>query len=104
MLINTLVLFAGSLIGILLGCRMYDYNTANTRKLGAALVFALLCIVTTYIPFPFIDIIVPLVGLYVVLVDDSYERGKVNKVFFVSLVSAVLTILLVYGLTGATSG
>ncbi|MEM1191617.1 MAG: hypothetical protein AAGI72_24000 [Pseudomonadota bacterium] len=96
MLINALILFLGAFIGVLVGCGMAGYHVSNARKLAAPLAFALLCAVPIPIPIPFIDIVLPLVALYVILMDDSFERSKVNKVFGVSLVFACGAIFIVY--------
>lgn len=96
MLIHWLILFLASLAGVQVGCNLYDYQISNTRKLGAPMVFSVLALVPIPLPIPFLDIILPLVAMYMLLVDDSYERSKVNKVFFVAILFCGSAVVLVY--------
>ena len=102
MQINGLVLFIGALVGVRLGCNLNEYDISNTRKFGAPLVFAALAALPITLPI-FLDIIIPLVAFYMVLMDDSLERSKVNKVFGISMLFVVGAILIVYS-SGGPSG
>ena len=89
-----LVLFGITLAGIFVSCRAFDYSITILRKLTAAGVFAALNIIP--IPLPFVDLVVPAIALYMVLIDNSYERSKVNRVVLLTFVFAGVSILLVY--------
>ena len=95
MLINGLVLFIGALLGVLLGCNLSGYDISNSRKFGAPLVFALLAALPISLPV-FLDVIIPLVVFYMLLMDDSLERSKVNKVFGISMLFVVGAVFFVY--------
>lgn len=96
LIISALILFIGAFLGVLLGCRVADYHISNARKTAAPLAFAVIAVVPIPLPIPFIDIILPLIALYIALMDDSYERSKVNKVFGVALLVSCGSIVLVY--------
>ncbi|MEM1403878.1 MAG: hypothetical protein AAGG55_11150 [Pseudomonadota bacterium] len=95
MLINALVLFLGALVGVLLGCNLAGYDISNARKFGAPLVFAVLAALPITLPV-FLDLIIPLVAFYMLLMDDSLERSKVNRVFGTSMIFVIGAILFVY--------
>ncbi len=84
---------------MLLGCRLHDYNISSARKIGAPMAFAALA--TIQVPVPIIDIAAPPLALYIALMDDAYERPKVNRVFGVAFLFSCAAILVVYSLLGA---
>lgn len=92
-------MFLGALTGVLFGCRLYEYNISAARKFGAPLAFAILC--TIPIPVAILDIVAPLVVLYIILMDNNYERSKVNRVFGTAFLFSFAAILVVYSLLGA---
>lgn len=94
MLGGALILFGITLAGIYVACRVFDYTITTLRKLAAAGAFALLNIIP--IPIPFVDLLVPPIALYMILMDDSYERAKVNRVFLLTIVFAILSVLVIY--------
>jgi hypothetical protein len=89
-----LVLFGITLTGIYVSCRAFDYNITILRKVTAAGAFAVLNIIP--IPLPFVDLLVPALALYMILIDNFYERSKVNRVFLLTFVFAIVSILLIY--------
>ena len=89
-----LVLFGITLAGIYVSCRIFEYNITVLRKVTAAGAFAVLNIIP--IPLPLVDLLVPAIALYMVLVDNFYERSKVNRVVLLTFVFAIISILLVY--------
>jgi hypothetical protein len=89
-----LVLFGITLVGIYVSCRIFDYNITILRKVTAAGAFAVLNIIP--VPLPFVDLLVPAIALYMVLIDNFYERSKVNRVVLLTFVFAACSILLVY--------
>ena len=89
-----LVLFGITLAGIYVSCRVFEYNITVLRKVTAAGAFAVLNIIP--IPFPLVDLLVPAIALYMVLIDNFYERSKVNRVVLLTFVFATISILLVY--------
>lgn len=86
---------------MLVGCRIFEYQLSTARQFGAPALFAALCGLTTFVPFPLIDLVAPLVGLYVALMDDRFERARVRKVFSMSVVGAVICVFAFYGGIGA---
>ena len=88
MLINAFILFIGAFLGVQLGCRVAAYNITIARKIAAPLAFTALAVVPIPLPIPLIEIILPLLALYMILLDHSLERAKVNKVFGVAFVVA----------------
>lgn len=91
---GALVLFGITLAGIYVSCRIFDYNITILRKVTAAGAFAVLNIVP--IPLPFVDLLVPAIALYMALMDNFYERSKVNRVFLLTFVLAIIAVLLIY--------
>ena len=89
-------LSAITFVGVLLACKVFAYEIKLLRKAGAAICFALLNTIPIPIPFPFINILISAVGLYVCLMDDSYNRATVNKVFGLTFVFAVLATMGLY--------
>ena len=89
-----LVLFGITLAGIYVSCRVFEYNITVLRKVTAAGAFAVLNIIP--IPLPLVDLLVPAIALYMILIDNFYERSKVNRVVLLTFVFAIISILLVY--------
>ena len=89
-----LVLFGITLAGIYVSCRVFEYNITVLRKVTAAGAFAVLNIIP--IPLPLVDLLVPAIALYMILIDNFYERSKVNRVVLLTFVFATISILLVY--------
>ena len=89
-----LVLFGITLAGIYVSCRVFEYNITVLRKVTAAGAFAVLNIIP--IPLPLVDLLVPAIALYMLLIDNFYERSKVNRVVLLTFVFATISILLVY--------
>ncbi len=89
-------LSAITFVGVLLACKVFAYEIKLLRKAGAAVCFALLNTVPIPIPLPFINVLISAVGLYVCLMDDSYNRAAVNKVFGLTFVFAVLATMGLY--------
>jgi len=94
MFFNILILFGVILAGIFLSCKVFRYEISTARKFAAAGVFVVLGVVP--VPIPLFSLVAPLVGLYVALMDDSYQRHEVNQVFGLTLLFAVVALLLVY--------
>ena len=95
MIEGILVLFGITLLGSLIACKVFAYEIPLWRKVGAAVAFAVLnAIPIPYIPF--VDILLPALALYVILMDDTYQRSQVNKVFGLTFVIAVVGVVLVY--------
>jgi len=94
MLVNLLILGVVLLAGIFLACKVFAYEITPLRKVGAALCFVVLNAIP--IPIPTFPILVPAVGLYVCLMDSTYQRNVVTKVFAVSYLFAAAGILMVY--------
>ena len=94
MLVGVLLLFSFTLVGIQIGCKLCDYEITTLRKIGAAGCFVLLNNIP--IPIPILSFLVPPVGLYISLMDDSYNRSAVNSVFAIAFLFAVLATLAVY--------
>lgn len=90
---GVLTLLLVTLAGIYLACYVFGYEITWQRKLVAAAVFAGLNIVPIPLLIPFIEIIVPAVGMYVALMDDTYQRSMVNKVFALTFLFAALGVL-----------
>ncbi len=93
---HALVLFAITFLGTVLACKQFAYNITLRRKAGSAACFAILN--SFPIPLPVIDFMIPATGLYMCLMDNSYDRLSVNRVFSLTLVSAIFGILVVYSL------
>ena len=89
-------LSAITFVGVLLACKVFAYEIKLLRKAGAAVCFAFLNTVPIPIPIPFINVLISAVGLYVCLMDDSYNRAAVNKVFGLTFVFAVLATMGLY--------
>ena len=89
-----LVLFGITLAGVFIACKVFDYDIPIWRKAAAAGAFAILNVVP--IPIPFADLIIPAVALYVVLMDNTYQRSQVNRVFGLTFVFAVASVLVIY--------
>ena len=82
--------------GVLLACKVFAYEIKLLRKAGAAVCFALLNTIPIPIPLPFINVLIGAVGMYVCLMDDSYNRSAVNKVFGLTFVFAFLATMGLY--------
>ncbi len=87
---------------MLIGCRVFSYQLSNARKVSAPLAFAVLAVLPIPLPIPFIDIVLPLLALYMILMDDTYERSKVNQVFGMAFLVSCVSILIVYTSGGGT--
>ena len=94
MLWNALILFGIVLAGIYLSCKVFGYEITTLRKVGAAGVFVILNIIP--IGFLIISFLIPLIGLYLALMDNTYQRSEVNKVFGLTFVFAVVAVLVIY--------
>lgn len=62
----------------------------------AAGVFVALNVIPIPIPIPFVSFLVPALGLYIALMDETYQRSEVNKVFGLTLAIAVVAVLAIY--------
>ena len=82
--------------GCVCGLLCFWLRHISPAKGRAAACFAVLNLIP--IPIPLVPVILPAVGLYICLMDDSYDRGAVNKVFGLTFLFAVLGVLLVYRL------
>jgi len=94
---HSLVLFVITFVGVILACRVFPYEITIVRKAGASMCFALLNGIP--IPLPFLDIIVPALGLYMCLVDNYYDRSTVNKVFVFTFSFAIVSTVVLYSLS-----
>ncbi len=94
MLIDLLVLGAVTFVGAFIACKVFAYDIPILRQAGAALCF----IVLNWIPIPtlVLSILVPAVGLYVCLMDNTYQRDTVTKVFALTYLFAAAGTLLIY--------
>lgn len=81
-------------LGIWIACRVYAYEISVLRKGGAALLFGVLSVFQ--LPIPIIGFLVPFVALYVTLMDDTYDRDTVNRVFVLTFAFAVLATVISY--------
>ncbi|NKC01307.1 MAG: hypothetical protein GKR90_22800 [Pseudomonadales bacterium] len=89
------VLFGIILAGIFIACKVFGYEIPVWRKLAAAGAFALLNVIPIPV-IPFANILVPSIALYVLLMDDTYQRSIVNKVFGLTFIFAVIAVLVLY--------
>lgn len=96
MLDGAVVLFIVTLAGIFISCKVFDYEITAWRKVGAALVFVILNVVPIPLPVPFISLLVAPLGLYMALMDNTYQRSQVNKVFGLTFAIAVIVVLILY--------
>lgn len=96
MLGNGLILFGITLAGIFISCKVFEYEISALRKVGAAVIFVVLNVVPMPIPIPFVSLLIPPLGLYMALMDNTYQRSQVNKVFGLTFAFAVVAILVVY--------
>jgi len=94
MLVGALILFGVTFAGVLIACKVFAYEIPLWRKAAAPAVFAALNVIP--IPIPFADLLVPPIALYVILMDDSYQRAQVNRVFGVTFIFAVVSVLAIY--------
>ncbi len=94
MIVGASILFGITLVGVFIACKVFAYEISVLRKVGAAACFAVLNVVP--IPVPFVSFLVPSIALYVCLMDDSYQRSTVNKVFGLTFVFAVIGTLAIY--------
>lgn len=62
----------------------------------AAGVFVLLNVIPIPIPIPFVSFLIPALGLYIALMDETYQRSEVNKVFGLTFAIAVVAALAIY--------
>jgi len=95
-IIGAFVLFGITFVGILLACKTFAYEITWARKIGAAFAFSILNIIP--IPIPFFSLLIPPIGLYMALMDNTYQRSVVNKVFGVTLLFAIVATLWIYRL------
>ena len=91
---GALVLFVITLAGVFIACKVFEYDIPILRKVGAAGAFAVLNVVS--IPIPFVDLILPPIALYVILMDNSHQRSQVNRVFGLTFLFAIVAILIIY--------
>lgn len=100
MLDGAVVLFVVTLAGILISCKIFEYEITAWRKVGAASVFVILNVFPIPIPIPFfgafISLLVAPLGLYITLMDETYQRSQVNKVFGLTFAIAVFAVLILY--------
>lgn len=102
MLIHGLILFATATAGVFVGCALFGYQLEPKRKFGAPAALAVTAILAQFLPsIPFIDTILPMVVFYVVLMDDTLERDKVNKVSAFTLFFVVIASALIYRIPGS---
>ena len=94
MIWSALVLFGITLGGIFLSCKVFGYEISMLRKIGAAGVFAVLNIIP--IPIPLVSLVIPPIALYISLMDNTYQRSQVNKVFGLTFVFSVIAVLVIY--------
>lgn len=93
MLGNALLLFFIVLAGIFISCRLLHYDIDDTRKMAAAMVFA----IVNALPFAsIITLPISLIALFMLLVDDPHERPQARNVFLLTLLIAGIAILLIY--------
>lgn len=92
---GALVLFGITLAGIYISCKVFEYEISILRKVGAAAAFAVLNVVP--IPFiPLANLLIPLIAMYIILMDHSHQRSEVNKVFGLTIAFAVVAVLVIY--------
>ena len=91
---GALVLFGITLVGVFIACKVFAYEIPLLRKVGAAAAFSILNIIP--IPIPFLSFLIPPIGLYMVLMDNTYQRSQVNRVFGLTFVFAVVAVLVIY--------
>ena len=94
MLVGALILFGITLLGVLVACKATGYDISWGRKIGAAAAFAALNVIQ--IPIPFVSFLIPPIALYVILMDDSYQRSQVNQVFGITFIFAIVAVLAIY--------
>jgi hypothetical protein len=94
MLGHALVLFGIVLAGVFISCKVFAYEISHLRKAVAAGVFVVLNVIP--IPIPLVSLLIPPVGLYIALMDDTHQRSEVNKVFALTFVFAIVGVLAVY--------
>lgn len=87
-------------VGIWVACKGFGYEISIKRMIVAAGLFAALSAVPIPIPIPFIGLLLPALGLYIALMDDTHDRSTVNKVFGFTYIFAVLVTLGLLHLTG----
>lgn len=96
MLTDSVILFVGALLGVLTGCRVYQYRLSTARQISAPLAFAALNAITAYSSMPYVAVLAPIAVMYVLLMSRGANRAKVNKVFGTSMMFTIVAILLVY--------
>ena len=101
MTIGAIILFGITFAGVFIACKVFAYEISIQRKAGSALCFAVLNVIPIPIPIPFISVLVPAVGLYMCLMDDTYDRSTVTKVFFLTFFIAIIGVIVVYNLRAA---
>ncbi len=94
MLIDLLVLGVITFAGVFIACKVFAYEIPVLKQAGAALCF----VVLNWLPIPttILSILVPAVGMYVCLMDNTYQRNTVNKVFALTFLFAAAGTLIVY--------
>ena len=90
MLIAYLLLFGFLALGIYLASWNYHYEISHARKLGAAAGFVIGDVVADFLPIPLVGLIIPFAVLWATLMDDTFDRETVRKVFFFSLFTGVV--------------
>ena len=94
MLIDLLILGATIFVGTIVACKVFAYEITYLRKAGAAVCF----IALSWVPVPTVvlQLLVPAVGLYVCLMDNTYQRSTVTKVFALTYLFAAIGMLIIY--------
>lgn len=91
---GAIVLFGITLAGIFISCKVFAYEITTLRKFVAATVFVVLNVIP--IPIPIVSVLIPSLGLYISLMDDTNQRSEVNKVFGLTFAIAVAAVLAIY--------
>ena len=94
MLIDALILGAIIFVGVAVSCKVFAYEIPVLKQAGAALCF----VVLNWLPVPtlVLSLLVPAVGMYVCLMDNTYQRNTVNKVFALTYLFAAAGTLIIY--------
>jgi hypothetical protein len=97
---GAIVLFGITLAGIFISCKVFGYEISALRKVVAAGVFVVLNVIRIPIPIPILgaiaSLLIPALGLYVSLMDETYQRSEVNKVFGLTYAIAIAAVLAIY--------